>query len=110
MANEMNRRQMLGTTTAVLGGALTGVAGNVFAQDKSAAAPTASAAAGPNVNPPVVEIKGGKLRGLREGKTLSFLGVRYAEAERFGQPKPVQPWTGVKNAQAWGPACPAPEQ
>ena len=45
---------------------------------------------------------------LREGKTYSFLGVRYAEAERFGQPKPVQPWEGIKNAQAWGPVCPIP--
>ena len=41
----------------------------------------------PNLNPPVVPVKGGKLRGLREGKTYSFLGVRYAEAERF-EPKP----------------------
>jgi para-nitrobenzyl esterase len=23
---------------------------------------------------------------------------------------PVKPWTGVKNAQVWGPVCPAPEQ
>jgi para-nitrobenzyl esterase len=47
---------------------------------------------------------------LREGKTLSFLGIRYAEAERFGLPKAVQPWEGIKNAQVWGPVCPAPEQ
>jgi len=112
MANEMNRRQMLGTTTAVIGGALAGVSGNVFAQDKPAAskAPAGAAASGPNFDPPVVQVKAGKLRGLREGKTLSFLGVRYAEAERFGQPKPVQPWTGIKNAQVWGPVCPSPDQ
>lgn len=111
----MNRRQMLGTTTAVVGGALAGVTGNVFAQEKpaapAAAAPApAPALAGPNLNPPIVEIKGGKIRGLREGKTSSFLGIRYAEAERFGAPKAVQPWTGIKNAQVWGPVCPAPEQ
>ena len=108
----MNRRQMLGTTTALLGGAVAGVTGDVFAQDmaKPAPSPAAAANAGPNLNPPVVEINGGKLRGIREGKTSSFLGIRYAEAERFGQPKPVQPWTGIKNAQVWGPVCPAPEQ
>ena len=50
------------------------------------------------------------MRGLREGTTSSFLGIRYAEAERFGAPKPVQPWTGIKNAQVWGPVCPSPEQ
>jgi para-nitrobenzyl esterase len=111
MANKLNRRQMLGTTTAVLGGAITGAAGNLFAQAPAkAAAPAAAPASSPNMNPPVVQIKGGRLRGLREGRTLSFLGVRYAEAERFGQPKPVKPWSDVKNAQVWGPVCPAPDQ
>jgi len=112
MANEMNRRQMLGTTSAVLGGVVAGVTGNVFAQEKPAAAkpPAPAISAGPNLNPPVVTLKGGKLRGIREGRTQSFLGIRYAEAERFGQPKPVKPWSDVKNAQVWGPVCPAPEQ
>src|SRR3954452_10462017 len=99
MANEpsqtasagMNRRQMLGTTTAVLGGVVAGVAGDAFAQEKPAAPAAAKTApallAGPNLAPPVIEIKGGKLRGLREGKTSSFLGIRYAEAERFAWPK-----------------------
>jgi para-nitrobenzyl esterase len=109
----MNRRKMLGTTTALFGGAVAGVAGNAFAQEKpKAATPAAPAAAatGPNLNPPVVQLKGGKLRGLREGKTLSFLGVRYAEAERFGLPKAAPAWEGIKNAQVWGPVCPAPDQ
>ena len=47
--------------------------------------------------------RGGKIRGLREGKTFSFLGIRYAEAERFAMPKAVGPWEGMKNAQVWGP-------
>jgi para-nitrobenzyl esterase len=106
----MNRRQMLGTTTAVIGGALAGVTADVFAQDKPAAKGAPSTSAGPNLDPPVVEIKGGKLRGLREGRTLSFLGIQYAQAERFGPPLPVKPWSGVKNAQVWGPVCPSPEQ
>jgi para-nitrobenzyl esterase len=121
MANEtpeerrtgMNRRQMLGTTTALIGGAVVTAAGSTFAQqttEKPKAAATPAAAGGPNLDPPVVELKNGKLRGLREGKTFSFLGIRYAEAERFGAPKPVQPWTGVKSAQMWGPVCPSPEQ
>jgi para-nitrobenzyl esterase len=105
---------MLGTAAAVIGGAAAGVT-DVFAQAKpAAAAPAAPAAAAPsaavNLHPPVVDIKGGKIRGLREGKIYSFLGIRYAEAERFELPKPVQPWEGIKNAQVWGPACPAPDQ
>ena len=108
----MNRRKMLGTTTALVGGAVAGVAGNAFGQEKPKPRRQRqpSPAAGPNLNPPVVQVKGGTLRGLREGKTSSFLGIRYAEAERFGPPKPVQPWEGIKNAQVWGPVCPSPEQ
>ena len=112
--SQMNRRKMLGTTTALVGGAVAGVAGNAFGQEKpkaaEPAAPAAAAASGPNLNPPVVQLKGGKLRGLREGKTSSFLGIRYAEAERFGPPKAAPAWEGIKNAQVWGAVCPAPEQ
>src|SRR3954454_3472716 len=106
----ISRRQMLGTT-ALIGGVVAAVAGDAIAQEKSKHSPSAdTAAAGPNLAPPVVQTTCGKLRGLREGKTLSFLGVRYAEAERFALPKAVQPWDGIKNAQVWGPVCPAPEQ
>ena len=105
----INRRQMLGTTTALIGGAIAGVGRNAFAQEHQTTA-AADVSAGPNLRPPTVQVKGGTLRGLREGKTSSFLGIRYAEAERFGPPRPVPPWTGVKNAQAWGPVCPIPEQ
>jgi len=98
--SQMNRRKMLGTTTALVGGAVAGVAGNAFGQEKpkaaEPAAPAAAAASGPNLNPPVVQLKGGKLRGLREGKTSSFLGIRYAEAERFGPPKAAPAWEGIK--------------
>src|SRR5262245_49745675 len=104
---QLNRRQMLGTTTALIGGVVAGIGGHASAQEKPAAA---GQAAGPNLTPPLVQVKGGTLRGLREGKTSSFLGIRYAEAERFGSPKPVQPWTGIKNAQVWGAVCPSPEQ
>src|SRR6187401_1919141 len=106
----MNRRQMLGTTTALVGGVVVGVSREVVGEEQSRAAHSSTPAANPNLSPPVVQIKGGALRGLREGKTSSFLGIRYAEAERFGPPKPVQPWTGIKNAQVWGPVCPSPEQ
>jgi para-nitrobenzyl esterase len=105
----MNRREMLGATTALVGGAVVGLTGTTSAQGRMSAR-AAKAATGPNLAPPVVSIKSGQLRGLREGKTYSFLGIPYAEADRFEQPKPVQPWKGVRSAQVWGPVCPAPEQ
>jgi para-nitrobenzyl esterase len=106
----MNRRKMLTASTALLGGALAGVGGNVFAQEKAHTPSTGAPASNPNLAPPVVQVKGGKLRGIREGKTSSFLGVRYAEADRFELPKPVAAWTGVKNAQVYGAICPIPDQ
>src|SRR5262249_31269536 len=120
MANEsksgslgrMNRRKMLGTTTALVGGVVAGTAGHVFGRDDveaASAAPAASPATSRNPHPPVVQVAGGRLRGLREGKTYSFLGIRYADAERFELPRPVQPWEGITNAQVWGPVCPIPE-
>ena len=106
----MSRRQMLGTT-ALIGGVIAAVTGDAIGQEKpKRATPGDTATAGPNLTPPIVQTTCGKLRGIREGKTLSFLGIRYAEAERFGLPKAVQPWEGIKNAQVWGPVCPAPEQ
>jgi para-nitrobenzyl esterase len=101
---KMNRRKLLGRSTTLVGGTLAGLAlrpGLAFGQAKAEAAP-------PNLHPPVVQVKGGQLAGFRDGKTVTFLGVPYADADRFEQPKPVQPWEGVKRAQAWGPVCPIP--
>ena len=121
MANEckgtlgrMTRRKMLGTSTALFGGAVASVAALGQEKPKTTAAPAATATTapttGPNLKAPIVQLKGGKLRGLHEGRTVSFLGIRYAEAERFGLPKPAPAWDGIKSAQVWGPVCPAPEQ
>jgi para-nitrobenzyl esterase len=110
----MNRRQLVGATLIGGAAAVALQSGSAaFGQDKpqekpKAAAPATGTATNPNLSPPVAAVKGGKLRGLREGKTYSFLGVRYAEAERFAQPKEVQPWEGIKNAQVWGTVCPSP--
>ncbi|MDE3197476.1 MAG: carboxylesterase/lipase family protein, partial [Acidobacteriota bacterium] len=116
----INRRSMLTRGAALVGGATAGLglAASAHADDaaqnamKTAARPEAKAAsmaASPNMNPPVVEVKGGKLRGFRDGRTVTFLGVPYAEAERFEMPKPVKAWEGIKNAQTWGPICPIPQ-
>ena len=52
---------------------------------------------------PVVQTKYGKLRGYTFGNVNHFLGVRYAEAERFCMPRDVSPWEGVKDARTYGP-------
>jgi len=91
--------------------------GTVLAGASVALSATASQAATnpqtgetPNLNPPVVQIRAGKIRGFRDGPTLTFLGVPYAQAERFGMPQPVTPWTDIKGAQTFGPVCPIPQQ
>lgn len=110
-SDAINRRSLL-TRGAAAGLAL--AAGNASAQEKpktegQPAAKPAPAVAPPNLHPPVVQVKGGKLRGFRDGKIFTFLGVPYAEAERFEMPKPVPEWEGIKSAQAWGPVCPIPQ-
>ena len=59
---------------------------------------------------PVVETKAGKLRGFQLDGTYAFHGVKYADAKRFHQPTPVEPWEGIKNALAYGYVCPMLQQ
>ena len=105
----LNRRTLL-RSAAVLGGGFAGMAIDPVAALAGKNDGTPKAADSPNLNPPVVQVAGGKLRGIRDGKTNTFLGIPYAEAERFEMPKPVKPWEGIKGAQAWGSVCPIPAQ
>ncbi|MFD0363131.1 carboxylesterase family protein [Nocardia sp. GCM10030253] len=56
----------------------------------------------------IVEITSGRVRGVSDGRVGAFLGMPYAEAERFGAPRSVTPWRGVRDAVAPGPAAPQP--
>jgi len=55
-----------------------------------------------------VEIRQGKLRGSRNGDIHVFKGVPYgaspAGAQRFQAPRPAPPWSGVRDATAYGPS------
>jgi para-nitrobenzyl esterase len=73
------------------------------------AAKATSASEAPNLHPPVVQVQCGKLRGLKDGRVFTFLGIPYARAERFEMPKAVPAWDGIKGAQVWGPVCPIPQ-
>jgi para-nitrobenzyl esterase len=110
-SSKINRRELLGAGAALMGAAATGLAfePKALAEKKAATTPgAASVNALPNYAPPVVQVDCGQLRGFRDGKTTVFLGVPYAEADRFELPRPVKPWDGIKSAQAWGPVCPIP--
>ena len=104
-SNGVNRRNLL-AHGAVLAGA--GLA--LSATTSEAATNPQVADETPNLNPPVVQVRAGKLRGFRDGPTLTFLGVPYAQAERFGPPQPVTAWTDIRGAQTFGPVCPIPQQ
>ncbi|MEQ0565116.1 carboxylesterase family protein [Amycolatopsis sp. NEAU-NG30] len=60
-----------------------------------------------------VEITTGALRGAGRDGVRTFLGVPYAEPPvgelRFRAPRPVRPWTGVRDATRWAPRAPQPE-
>ena len=59
---------------------------------------------------PVVRVGSGALRGRDVGGVSAFLGVPYAAApyglRRFRPPEPVEPWDGIREAQAFGPTPP----
>jgi para-nitrobenzyl esterase len=59
--------------------------------------------------PPVVELASGRVRGRWSGGVRQFLGIPYGAdtgARRFLPPEPVAPWTGVREATAYGAASP----
>jgi len=67
-----------------------------------AAAPNARAEAGP-----IARTIFGRVRGATEGAVLSFKGIRYgAPTQRFMAPREPAQWRGVRDALAYGPACP----
>ena len=53
-------------------------------------------------NSAIAKTADGLLRGFEFDGIYTFWGVRYAEAARFEQPKPVAPWEGVRNALTRG--------
>ena len=59
---------------------------------------------------PEVETQAGRIRGSESGGIRSFKGIRYAGAPegafRFLPPTAPEPWTGVRDATAPGPAAP----
>ena len=52
----------------------------------------------------------GALRGARTDQALVFRGVPFAQAARFGPPRPPAPWTGVRDSTQPGPAAPQPDR
>ena len=61
---------------------------------------------------PVVATRYGQVRGRLSDGVMSFLGIPYAASPtgelRFAAPLPPKPWTGVRDATAYGPTPPKP--
>jgi len=61
---------------------------------------------------PVVDTAYGPVRGIDDGKAVSWKGVRYAAPPigdlRFRAPQPPKPWTEVADADTYGFVCPQP--
>ncbi len=59
---------------------------------------------------PIVTTSNGPLRGHARDHHLAFLGVPFAQppvgALRFKAPQPLEPWTAVRDALAFGPCAP----
>jgi para-nitrobenzyl esterase len=58
---------------------------------------------------PVVATAGGRVQGRARGEVAEFLAIPYGAdtgPARFERPKPAVAWKGVREALAFGPACP----
>ncbi len=58
---------------------------------------------GQNNSGQTVRIASGFVQGIVQEGTNAFLGIPYAEVERFMPPQPVRPWLGVRRCDHWGP-------
>lgn len=61
-------------------------------------------------SPPQLTVTGGEIEGAMDGDVAVFKGIPYAappvDELRWKEPQPVQAWEGVRDATAFGPACP----
>jgi para-nitrobenzyl esterase len=55
---------------------------------------------------PVAETRLGKVRGAVQDGVIAFKGIRYAVADRFMPPRPPEPWSGIRDAVAFGAIAP----
>jgi para-nitrobenzyl esterase len=82
--------------------AISAALGVGFIWTANGATPTASTAS-------LVTVADGQLRGQVLGDVVSFKGVPFAAPPvgplRWREPKPVQPWSGVRDASAFAPPC-----
>ena len=65
------------------------------------------ASSAPVAAPPAATVKAGKLAGAWDGggAVASFRDVPFAQALRFTPPQTAVPWSGVRDASAFGPGC-----
>lgn len=101
----IKRRTLLKCAVGLAG---SGATAQLFSKASAADTRSGGQPRSPNYRPPVVEVQAGKLQGFKDGSTTAFLGIPYAEADRFELPSPAKSWVGIKSAQAWGPVCPIP--
>ncbi len=86
--------------------ALLAVAGCTTVAETSTPELISSADQSPPAVTPIIDLKNGKIQGLKDDGIEAYLGLRYAKAPlgklRFKAPQPAEPWDGIMDATAMG--------
>ena len=104
----MNRRRMLGTTTALVGGAIAGMATDVLAQDKPPATPATAAATAPISPRPSSRSPAARSAACTKARRCRFSGSPTPRPTVSSCRNRFNPGLASKSAQVWGAICPSP--
>ena len=101
-------------SNSALRSGLAGPGSHVAARTLALAAALIGLAGVAAAQPAHVAVDSGRLSGVSDGTVMSFKGVPYASPPvgplRWRPPRPALPWTGERDAAAFGPICPQPQR
>jgi carboxylesterase type B len=108
---DMRTPRSRGSLRSIAGGLVGGIAAWLLLGSAPTAIASGPPAVGAGDGGTIVRVDTGLLRGANSDGVDSFLGVPYAQPPtgdlRWRAPQPARPWSGMRDALAFGNRCPA---